>query len=211
MEANSGKVGEQSSQGRSRFSNVVLVGTTGSGKSTVGHYLARQLGFGFLDVDRFIESKAGKTVAAIFEQEGESGFRQREAAAIASMSRILNHVIVPGAGAVEDEENWARLKQLGIVVWLATPVTDIAHRLLMKPDELRRRPFLADAVQIESKDARREFLTQKIEEILNRRLPIYQKSDRVVVASHCTPEAAAHLIKQTILGPHYAQVASDRL
>lgn len=206
MEENSGKAVERSGYTRAQIPNVVLVGATGSGKSTIGHHLARLLGFGYADVDEFIEARAGKKVAEIFEEEGEAGFRLREAAAIESLGRILNHVVIPGAGAVEDEANWANLKRLGPVVWLATPVNEIANRLLMKPDELRRRPLLADAVQIENKDERRQFLMQRIEDILKRRLAIYQKSDRVVVASHCTPEAAAQLVKECLLDAQYAQL-----
>ncbi len=56
--------------------NIALIGFMGTGKSSVGRLLAEQLHFSFLDTDDLIESRAGKTIAAIFGDDGEAAFRQ---------------------------------------------------------------------------------------------------------------------------------------
>ena len=60
------------------MNNVVLVGFMGSGKSTVGPQLAERLKRPFVDLDDVIEADAGQSVAEIFSNEGEAGFRERE-------------------------------------------------------------------------------------------------------------------------------------
>ena len=62
-------------------SRVILVGYRGTGKTTVGGLLAARLGWEFADADDLVETTAGKSVAAIFADEGEAGFRDRETAA----------------------------------------------------------------------------------------------------------------------------------
>ena len=92
---------------RTIFRNIIIVGATASGKSTVGYQLSRLLGLGFIDLDKWIEQK-GKTITEIFEQSGEQYFRDLEKND-KELSSIRNHVIVPGAGAIEDEDNWRML------------------------------------------------------------------------------------------------------
>ncbi|MBN1249579.1 MAG: AAA family ATPase, partial [Anaerolineae bacterium] len=60
--------------------NLVLTGFMGTGKTAVGQEVARRLGRAFVDMDAVIETRAGKSIARIFETEGEGAFRQREAA-----------------------------------------------------------------------------------------------------------------------------------
>lgn len=196
---------------RPKTPNVVLVGASGSGKTTVGQALARILGFGFLDVDKLIEKRTGKTVEAIFAELGEEGFRSLESETIGSLERVLNHVVVPGAGALNHEKSFELLKRLGPVVWLATPVSDIANRLLMKPDEIRKRPLLASAVEIENKNERRKYLYTKLEEMQKFRMEFYQKADKFLVTSFATPETTAQLIKSLLIEKNLPQVPADQL
>ena len=58
--------------------NIVLVGLMGSGKSAIGRTIAKKLGRRFIDTDRYIERKAGKTITEIFDERGESEFRAFE-------------------------------------------------------------------------------------------------------------------------------------
>ena len=60
---------------------------------------------------------------------------------IRELSTIRNHVIVPGAGAIEDEDNWQLLSKYGKTVWLATPLKEIAVRLSQRVGELREKTF----------------------------------------------------------------------
>jgi shikimate kinase len=107
----------------------VLIGMMGSGKSAVGLALARRLGRNFVDVDATIEADAGRTAAAIFNEEGEAGFRERERDAIREATKTKNAVIACGGGAVLDPANVAELKSHGTIVWLRVTPEAAAERL----------------------------------------------------------------------------------
>lgn len=196
---------------RHRIANVVLIGATGSGKTVVGRHLAQLLGFGFVDVDSLIEKRTGHAVARIFAEQGERVFRSQEQEALKFLSKVQNHVIVPGAGAVEDEENWQILKKLGPVIWLATPTHAVVNRLLMKTDELLGRPLLADALKLEDPEERRRYLTLRLDELQKRRLEFYQMADFTLASYYCTPETTAHGIKALLLEADYPQAEPNRI
>lgn len=179
---------------RKHVQNVLLVGSTSSGKSTVGLQLSRLLGFGFLDVDVEIERRSGKTIEEIFREHGESGFRELEQQIIGGLQGIANHVIVVGAGAVENPENWEKLQKLGVIVWMDTPLNEVVRRLAMSPDELRKRPLLADAVNIEDKGEREKFIHRKLDALMEQRRDFYKKADLIFENSYSTVESSAHLI-----------------
>ena len=107
-------------------SNVVLVGPMGSGKTAVGRQLARYLEMEFVDSDGEIERRTGVDITFIFDKEGEPGFRVRECAVIADLTRRDNVVLATGGGAVLDPGNRRLLGESGTVVYLDTSV---AHQL----------------------------------------------------------------------------------
>ncbi|MXY76466.1 MAG: hypothetical protein F4Y40_05190, partial [Acidimicrobiia bacterium] len=85
--------------------NLWLIGMMGSGKSTVGRRIAAITGRGFVDVDSLVEERAGKSVASIFEEQGEAAFREMEGAEVRRLSaepapRAPGRVIATGGGAV---------------------------------------------------------------------------------------------------------------
>ena len=118
----------------------------GSGKSTLGRGLATRLGMSFVDVDTRIESAAGCAIQAIFEHEGEAGFRQREAQALAEALAGEVAVIATGGGAVLAEANRNAMRDAGVVVYLQVdPATqllrltgDTGRPLLDTPDRAQR-------------------------------------------------------------------------
>ncbi len=129
-----------------RRGNLFLVGLPGSGKSTLGRQLARRLDKTFVDADHELEAALGVTIATIFEIEGESGFRDREEAALAAMVTRADIVLATGGGVVIRPANRERLRANGTVVYLhAEPSTawqrvrKSVHRpLLNTPDKLAR-------------------------------------------------------------------------
>ena len=76
--------------------NVFLVGMMGAGKTTAGRLIARRLKRPFYDSDHEIERRCGVKVPVIFDIEGEAGFRQREAAAIAELTALEDVVLATG-------------------------------------------------------------------------------------------------------------------
>ena len=102
--------------------NIVLVGMPGSGKSTVGKLLAEQLGRPFIDTDEEIVRIDGRSIPAIFEAVGETGFRDIESAVIKTVAARQGAVIATGGGAVLREENVSLLKENGRLYFLDRPL-----------------------------------------------------------------------------------------
>ena len=119
--------------------NLFLIGPMGSGKSAVGRALAAQLHRHFYDSDDEIESRTGVDVAYIFEKEGESGFRQREARVIEELTVKNGIVLATGGGAILGADNCRHLGARGFVVYLQTSV----DQQLRRTRRGRERPLIA--------------------------------------------------------------------
>lgn len=179
--------------------NIVLIGVAGSGKSSSGWLLARLLGYGFLDVDQWIETKANKSIASIFADKGEQHFRDLERQVIQDLAEVRHHVISVGGGAVEDEENWRLLSSIGTTIWLHSPAQEVARRLLMKPDEIRRRPLLQDLVNVADRGERFKGLTDRINALIGQRKARFGQARLMLQNAHSTPETTAHLLKELLV------------
>ena len=105
--------------------NIVLSGMPGSGKSTVGKLLAKQLGRCFKDTDILIEQKEGRAIRDIFETDGEAYFRRIESEVIAALSDEQGLVIALGGGAVLHAQSVHRLKRNGSIYFLNRDVRDL--------------------------------------------------------------------------------------
>lgn len=124
---------------------IVLAGMPGTGKSAAGRALAARLGWAFVDLDDMIAADAGRPIGAIFDTEGEPGFRARERAAVARLASALARptVVALGGWTVGDPENRSHLAGLGPVVCLVADAVTLAARLT--PAEMSARPRLAGA------------------------------------------------------------------
>jgi shikimate kinase len=106
---------------------VVLVGAPGSGKTTVGRIVAGRLAMGFRDTDADVEQASGASITEIFVDEGETGFRRRERAAVVAALAEHDGVLALGGGAVEDPDTRSDLRGL-TVVWLTVGPAEAAKR-----------------------------------------------------------------------------------
>lgn len=98
--------------------NIVLIGFMGSGKSSAGRLIASKLGWQFVDTDSLIIKKHGIGIPEIFNQKGETYFREEESLALASLQGGDRCVIATGGGIVTRPENVSLMRDLGFVVWL---------------------------------------------------------------------------------------------
>jgi len=108
---------------------IALVGMPGSGKSTVGRHLARQIGWRFADSDVEIERELGESIRSYFEKAGEDSFRSLETSVLASLLERPSLVLATGGGAVLREANRKLLSERANVVYLRATPEDLARRL----------------------------------------------------------------------------------
>ncbi len=162
-----GRMKKETGKKPQKQGNIVLSGFMGSGKSTVGRRLAAALNMKFIDMDRYIEKKTGKTVSEIFSECGEMHFRALETETARTLSRERHYVIATGGGTLMREENVKAFHEGGgRIYYLDVPLRALQERL--KND--KRRPLL----QTEDRNA-------VIEKLLNERRPKYLNSADVVV------------------------------
>jgi len=117
------------------MSNIVLTGFMGTGKSVIGREVARRLDCKFVDMDEEIEARAGKSIPAIFTQDGEAVFREMESALCLELSGeghpepVEGVVIATGGGALVTPANRALMMQSGTVICLSCSTDEILQRL----------------------------------------------------------------------------------
>ena len=142
--------------------NVFLIGYRATGKTTVARILAELLGWTCVDADQVLEERHGRTIRRIFAEEGEAGFRDKEAALLEEFCNKERQVIATGGGVVLRESNRQRLQGAGWVVWLTADAQTLWQRLQGDPTSMERRPPLTVGGLAE------------IEEVLRLREPLYQ-------------------------------------
>ena len=98
--------------------NIVLIGMSGSGKTTVGKMLAQKLNREFIDTDLEIVKRDGRDIPTIFKESGEGYFRELEKQVLKEVGALSNKVIATGGGVVENGENYFALKQNGKIFYL---------------------------------------------------------------------------------------------
>jgi shikimate kinase len=156
----------------------------GSGKTTVGKLLAKANSLTFYDSDHEIERRTGVKIPLVFELEGETGFRKREAQVIAELTSRQNIVLATGGGAVLLEANRQALTKNGTVIYLCASVNELCHRT--RGD--RNRPLL------QTNDPRAKF-----EALLAQRDPLYREVADMVVETGGQPVSAiVQLIQQNL-------------
>jgi shikimate kinase len=148
-----------------RIRNIALIGFMGTGKSTVGHAVASLLHFQMVDTDDLIERQAGKTIAQIFQDDGEPRFRQYERETVAALASYERTVFATGGGLGADASNVASLKAHALVVCLWASPEAIWRRVRHQS----HRPLLHDPDPM-----------AKIQRLLVEREPTYRHADVLV-------------------------------
>ena len=128
------------------FSNsFVLIGFSGSGKSSLGKAVADKMGFQFYDTDVKISEQQGKSINEIFREHGEDYFRELETSILKEIqtrinSQKVNAIVATGGGIVEKPENIEIIKQIGMPIWIYAPIQDAFSRISNSND----RPLISE-------------------------------------------------------------------
>lgn len=162
--------------------NIFLIGFMGTGKSTIGSYLAQTFHKTLLEMDEVIVQREGMSIPDIFADKGESYFRSKETALLSECQAKNNLVISCGGGTAMLEENVAIMKQQGVVILLsATPET-----IFQRVGQDSNRPVLNGRRSVEG-----------IQELMNQRLPNYLAAADAVISTDnkSTEEISLEIIR----------------
>lgn len=151
--------------------NIVLIGMPGSGKTTIGGLLGRITGRPVCEIDKMIAQTAGKSIPAIFAEDGEDAFRQLEHDAVCQAGKNGGGIIVTGGGVVTREENYEPLHQNGRIYRVERDVAALATD---------GRPLSKDIDTVKA--------------MYEARKPMYDRFADVTVDNNGTAEAAAKAI-----------------
>jgi shikimate kinase len=169
--------------------NVVLIGYRGTGKTTVAQQLALRLGWDWVDADVEIELRAGKSIAAIFADDGEPTFRELESHVLAATIGRPQIVLAAGGGVVLREDNRRLLRTAGKVVWLTADVATILARVAADQTTAIRRPQLTTAGG-----------EAEVRQLLARRTPLYRElADLEIDTEGRTPAEIVEEIVEAML------------
>ncbi len=145
--------------------HLLLTGYRGCGKSVVGELLSRALSYKFVDSDQAIESATGRTIAEIFSEIGQEGFRDLESNQILSLASLKEPTIISlGGGAILRPENRRCIRNLGQTVWLQAAPETIFERISNDHTTQASRPKLSQLGDLE-----------EIRSILTMRIPWYNE------------------------------------
>lgn len=157
---------------KSKLMNIVLIGMSGCGKSTIGYELAKRLNRSFIDSDEEIEKETQMSIPEIFSEFKESGFRQLEEDIINNISKCSGQIISTGGGVILRDKNMDNLKQNGKIFWIRRSVARLPLR--------GNRPLSSD----------RETLTK----MYNARKPLYKKYSDVIIDNNSSIDNAVNQI-----------------
>ena len=163
--------------------NIILTGFMGTGKTTVGQILAARLGYEFVDTDVLIEVRTGRSIPAIFAEDGEAAFRQLERAVAAELAGQHGLVIATGGRLMLDPANAAALGGTGRIFCLtATPELILAR-------------VLADEKAIERPLLQGPDPATRIRQLLAERAPLYAQFDQVDTTGLTAAEVAEEILR----------------
>jgi shikimate kinase len=150
----------------------------GSGKTSVGELLAREIGWPFIDLDAVIEAGQGAAIRQIFEQAGEPFFRQLERAALTEVSKTPPAVIALGGGTFAQPPNRELIQESGgATIWLDCPLEELRRRC----SNINNRPLFRDP--------------ESFAQLLEERLPYYRQAQYRVSTEGLEPR---HVVEQIL-------------
>jgi len=136
---------------------VYLIGYMGSGKSTMGRWIAGAMNWNFIDLDHYIENKYHKTIPQIFEEDGEAHFRKIESICLKEVSDIENIIIGAGGGTPCFFDNMELMNQTGLSIYLHLTPQVVFDRLMTSKN---KRPL----IEGKSGEELLQFISEKLEE-----------------------------------------------
>lgn len=149
---------------------IFFCGFMGTGKTTIGQSVAKQLGRPFMDLDTAIEKQLGTSIRSAFKEKGENYFRKTEHAVLLDTIRNFQGIVALGGGALHNQHVVDHIKLNGLLIFIETPISVILERISDDPD----RPLLLDE---NGKVKDRKTLQGELQQLYEQRLPLYEQAE----------------------------------
>jgi shikimate kinase len=157
---------------------ISLCGFMGAGKSTIGKYLARTVGFTFIDLDNYIEQKRGISIPELFRTEGEEAFREEEFESLQQIfgqfSQKKDLILSLGGGTVTRERCANLIREKTRCIYLYCSKEELARRVARNTTN---RPLLQGKSNKELED--------HIENLMKQREPLYRSCAHITIDTGC--------------------------
>ncbi len=165
---------------------IYLIGYMGTGKTTLGKELAKSFDIQFIDLDHYIQEKHNKTIAGIFEEVAEAGFREIESKTLKEVGALDNVIIATGGGTPCFFDNMEFMNESGTTMYLRATPEALCKRLNICKD---KRPLI--------KDKNEQELYDFVKESLSKREPYYLKADIIFETENLISrdEVESHIIR----------------
>jgi len=169
------------------MAKIFLTGYMGSGKSSAGKTLATQLGYEFIDLDKFIEQEYKMTIPEIFSNKGEKEFRAMEHNSLKKVIEKENVIIACGGGTPCYYNNMELMNNSGATVYLKMSADSLVNRLMNAKE---KRPLILN------KDEKqlREFVNRQLE----KREDIYHQAQYIVKGKDLNVKELAAFVKEQV-------------
>lgn len=151
--------------------NILLIGMPSCGKSTVGRILAEETGRPLIDTDGLIVERAGKSIPAIFAEDGEEAFRALETEVATEVCKGSGQIIATGGGIVTRERNHLLIRQNSVVIFINRPLDQLSTK---------GRPLSQQ---------------NRLTELLSARLPLYRGLCDHEIAFQNSPQVARDILR----------------
>lgn len=166
---------------------IFLTGMPGSGKSALGRRAAKEVGTPFIDLDSWIEERAGISIPEIFEKYGEAGFRRMETGALTFLTRTPPGIIALGGGAAMNGVNRKIMRNYGSVLLIDRPVERILSDL-----DAENRPLLKEDPE------------GKLRELYDQRMPTYRQLADVTIRNDGEFQTTLNLLVRALKERYHA-------
>jgi len=165
---------------------IIILGYMGSGKTTVGRLLAKQLSLPFVDLDNYLSEIHGQSISNLFLEHGEIGFRKLEKTALNNfLDSAQTSVLSLGGGTPCYADNMRSVIQsTPFTFYLSPTISTLSYRLYFEKDH---RPMISHLV---SEEDLREFIAKHIFE----RKQFYEQANHILHVSNETPQELVNQI-----------------
>ncbi len=171
---------------------VFIIGYMGSGKTQMGHFLAKKLGYSYADLDIEIEKQENLLVSEIFSKYGEEYFRKIEKDKLHSLVDTNNNIVIStGGGTPCFFDNMNYMNEKGLTIYLKVPVNKLIKRLA-RPISQKKRPILNN---LNNEEEIKEFITKHLAERENK---YYSKSNLIIDITNISFKQLYDIVNYTI-------------